>query len=130
MNDPVLQPVLDEFENEVTPQQLLVEVKSLQDQMTEIRDRGASAQILVPYTVRQEVSETLDELLRHLMKYDRASSKAAMAEELQTVIDAWDGEGALADDIDKVSLFAAYLITFFFITRVEKPQIRIANRSG
>ena len=85
-------PVLDEFENEVTPQQLLVEVKSLQDQMTEIRDRGASAQILVPYSVRQEVSETLDELLRYLMKYDRASSKAAMAEELQTVIDAWDGK--------------------------------------
>ena len=86
------QPVLDEFENEVTPQQLLVEVKSLQDQMSEIRDGGASAQILVPYSVRQEVSETLDELLRYLKKYDRASSKAAMAEELQTVIDAWDGK--------------------------------------
>lgn len=28
---------------------------------------------------------------------------------VKTVIDAWNGEGALADDIDKVSLFAAYL---------------------
>ena len=86
------QPVLDELENEVTPQQLLVEVKSLQDQMTEIRELGTSAQILVPYSVRHEVSETLDELLRYLKKYDRASSKAAMSDELQTVIDSWDGK--------------------------------------
>jgi len=89
--------VLDEFDNEITAQHLLNEATAIHQQLSSIAtsDSIATTSLLVPYTVRCEVQDTLEELLRYLRKYDRASSKALMMDELKSVIEKQDDEPAI-----------------------------------
>ena len=89
--------VLDEFDNEITAQHLLNEATAIHQQLSSIAtsDSIATTSLLVPYTVRCEVQDTLEELLRYLRKYDRASSKALMMDELKSVIEKQADEPAI-----------------------------------
>ena len=89
--------VLDEFDNEITAQHLLKEATAIHQQLSSIAtsDSIATTSLLVPYTVRCEVQDTLEELLRYLRKYDRASSKVLMMDELKSVIEKQADEPAI-----------------------------------